>query len=165
MSVGPTEIGAVLGAAKTGYELLKTIGQAVTKAQYTSEAVEIMKAITDLGAMLTEMNAAVAALYVENQELKRQLQAPADLEEFKKRYPYEETVCWKHDDAGKRIDGPFCPNCVDEGSERRLNPGTLTHLLHFAKQSGGNLLILCNSSGTGVEFAGQISANRLLYGG
>jgi hypothetical protein len=49
--------------------------------------------------------------------------AANDLEQFKKRYRYEETVSWKDDDAGKRIDGPFCPNCVDEGKERRLNPG------------------------------------------
>ena len=44
------------------------------------------------------------------------------LEAFKKRYHYEETVSWKYDESGKR-DGPFCPNCVDEGKERRLNPG------------------------------------------
>jgi hypothetical protein len=44
------------------------------------------------------------------------------LERFKKRYRYEETVCWKYDANGKR-DGPFCPDCVAEGNERRLNPG------------------------------------------
>jgi hypothetical protein len=44
------------------------------------------------------------------------------LEKFKKRYKYEETVCWKYDDDGNR-DGPFCPNCADDGDERRLNPG------------------------------------------
>jgi hypothetical protein len=44
------------------------------------------------------------------------------LDAFKARYRYEETVCWKYDGAGKRVDGPYCPNCVDEEKERRLNP-------------------------------------------
>ncbi len=48
--------------------------------------------------------------------------AASDLERFKARYRYEESVCWKYEDVGKR-EGPFCPNCVDEGMERRLNPG------------------------------------------
>jgi hypothetical protein len=43
------------------------------------------------------------------------------LDAFKARYRYEETVCWKYDETGKR-DGPYCPSCVDEGKERRLNP-------------------------------------------
>jgi hypothetical protein len=50
--------------------------------------------------------------------------AVTDPDRFKSRYRYEETVCWKYDGAGVR-DGPFCPNCVDDGKERRLKPGAM----------------------------------------
>lgn len=58
----------------------------------------------------------------ENEDLRRRLNAGADLEAFKLRYRYEENVSWKYDDTGRRIDGPYCPNCVDEGKGTAAQP-------------------------------------------
>jgi hypothetical protein len=70
-----------------------------------------------------QLQEVVIQLRDENAQLRKEAEAAANLDTFKARYRYEETVSWKYDESGQRIDGPFCPNCVDEGMKRRLNPG------------------------------------------
>ena len=45
-------------------------------------------------------------------------ESKTELERFKKGYRYEQTVHWKYDANGNR-DRSFCPNCIDDGEERR----------------------------------------------
>jgi hypothetical protein len=70
----------------------------------------------------------VAALLLENHDLKRQLQTLRDLKAARKQLRYEQRVYWKYDDAGNRVDGPFCPTCLDEDHVRPLTPGAINGL-------------------------------------
>jgi hypothetical protein len=133
------EIAAAIQAGKAAFDTIRGMAEVVGKSESATEAVQIATAMAELGARVTEMQAAILELSRENDELRRQLQAAGGdaLEDFKKRYRYEENVCWKYDGSGNRVDGPYCPNCVDEGQERRLNPGatkgTYTCVVHKSR--------------------------------
>jgi hypothetical protein len=86
------------------------------------EALEITNSLAELSSVLTSLHLAAVELSNENFELKQRLRAGNDLQAFKAQYRLLETVCWKVNESGDR-DGPYCPNCVDEGKERRLNAG------------------------------------------
>jgi len=63
--------------------------------------------------LLRRIAKTVAALILENHDLRRQLQTLRDLKAARKQLRYEQRVYWKYDDAGNRVDGPFCPTCLD----------------------------------------------------
>jgi len=118
----PIEISAAIQAGKAAFDTIRGLAETVNKSENAADALQTTTAIADLGARVTEMQSAIYQLSHDNDELRRHLAAATDLDNFKKRYRYEESVCWKYD-GDRRIDGPFCPNCVDEGKEYRLNPG------------------------------------------
>jgi hypothetical protein len=112
---GVSAIKAVLDVANSIASTAKSISDAAVKAEVNDRVIEIRYHLMGLQAVIIQ-------LQKENHGLKQQLKVVADIESVKKQYRYEETVSWKCDEAGNRTDGPFCPNCIDEGVVRRLNP-------------------------------------------
>jgi hypothetical protein len=119
----PMDIGGAIQAVKALLDLSKGLAAVVKRIGDNAIKAELNEKIIEVQQRAMQLQEAIVELREENARLRKEAEAAANLEAFKARYRYEESVRWKYDDAGKRIDGPFCPNCVDEGKERRLNPG------------------------------------------
>lgn len=116
------DIGGAIQAVKAVIDLSKGLATVVERVRDNAIRAELNGKIIEVQQRVMELQEAIVKLREENAHLRKEAEAAANLEAFKARYRYEESVCWKYDDAGKR-DGPFCPSCVDEGRERRFNPG------------------------------------------
>lgn len=130
----PMEIGGAIQSAKTLLDLTKGIASVVKRINDSAIKAELNEKIIDVQQQVMGLQAVIIQLRDENALLRGEISAAVNLEAFKARYRYEESVCWKYDEVGQRIDGPFCPNCIDEHIERRLNPlvvrGTFTCTHH-----------------------------------
>jgi hypothetical protein len=121
----PEQVGAAIQSA---FGLISRIAGKAESSQNAAEATEISAALAELGSIIRSLQKTIAELHVENYDLKRQLQGLVDLKATRKQFRYEQSVYWKYDEAGNRVDGPFCPNCLDEDHVLRLEPGAASGL-------------------------------------
>ena len=130
----PMDISNAIQAGRALLDLSKGLASIAKRVSDNTLRSELNEKIIEVQQRVLELQEVIIQLREDNAHLRREAEAAANLEAFKARYRYEESVCWKCDNAGKRIDGPFCPNCIDEGKERRLNPqatkGTYTCVAH-----------------------------------
>jgi hypothetical protein len=104
----------VAAAIQSAFGLISSIAGKAERSQNAAEPTEISAALAKLGSIIRSLQKTIAELHVENHDLKRQLQGLVGLKAERKQFRYEQGVYWKYDDAGNRVDGPFCPNCLDE---------------------------------------------------
>ena len=112
-------------AGQHALELIRSIVMAVETTPNVPQAMQISAALTELDSVIRRFRAAMAALLAENHDLKRQLKESADWNKTRRQFRYELSVYWRYDNSGNRVDGPYCPNCLDEGRVQRLEPGAV----------------------------------------
>jgi hypothetical protein len=120
MSTKPEQTGAVIFSGDVAFDLIRSLAGKVKNSQNAAEATQISDSLAELGLPKT-----MSELHVENSDLKRQLQAVVDLKDARKQFRYEQCVYWKYDEAGNRVDGPFC---LDQDHVRRLVRGAASGL-------------------------------------
>jgi hypothetical protein len=123
MSTTPEQI-----STQSAFDLIRRIAGTVKTSQNAAEATQISDSLAELNSIIRSLQKTMTELHVENHRLKRQLQAVVDLKMARKQFRYERSVYWKYDEAGKRVDGPFCPRCLEEDQIRRLTPGAANGL-------------------------------------
>jgi hypothetical protein len=128
MSTKPEQTGAVIFSGDVACDLIRRIAGMVKNSQNTAEATQISDSLVELGSIIRSLQKTMFELHVENNDLKRQLQAVVDLKAARQQFRYEQGVYWKYDEAGNRVDGPFCPTCLGEDHVRRLVHGAASGL-------------------------------------
>jgi len=124
----PEQISDVIRSGDIAFDLIRSIADTVKTSQNADEATQILDSLAELGSTIRSLQMTMAELHVETHDLKRQLQAVMDSKAARKQFRYEQSVYWKYDEGGNRVDGPFCPNCLDEDHVRRLMPGAASGL-------------------------------------
>jgi len=145
----PTSVTMQSGAA--ALDLIRGITVSLENSPNAAEAAHVSASLSDLGSIVRRLQTSLEELQLENRDLKRQLQAAVDLKAARKHLRYETNVYWDYDDVGVRVDGPFCPNCFDEGYVRRLKPGGASGTYRCAHHKA---LFHTGLAGTAVRTAG-----------
>lgn len=150
MSTTLEEMSPVIQSRDVAFGLNRRIAKTFKASQSGTETRRTSGVLERLGFIVCDLQMTVAELQRENQELKRQLQALTDLKAARKQLRYEQCVYWKYDETGNRVDGPFCPKCLDEGHVRPLMRGALSGLYrcvyHEALFASGAIGVAVQSS-------------------
>ena len=112
-------------AGSHAVELIRNIIITVETTPNVSQAMQISAALAELDSIIRGLQSTLDALLAENEGLKRQLKESADWTKTRRQLRYELSVYWRYDDSGNLVDGPYCPNCLDEGRVQRLEPGAV----------------------------------------
>ena len=112
-------------AGQPALELIRSIVMAVETTPDVPQAMQISAALAELDSIIRGLQSTLDALLAENEGLKRQLKESADWTKTRRQLRYELSVYWRYDDSGNLVDGPYCPNCLDEGRVQRLEPGAV----------------------------------------
>jgi hypothetical protein len=112
-------------AGQHALELIRSIITTVETTPNFPQAMQISAALTELDSMIRGLQSTRDALGAENHDLKRQLKESADWNKTRRQFRYKLSVYWRYDNSGNRVDGPYCPNCLDEGRVQRLEPGAV----------------------------------------
>lgn len=110
-------------STQSALDLNRRIAGTVKTSQNAAKATQISESLAELDTIIDRLQKTMTELRVENHDLKQHLQAVVDLKTARKQFRYERSVYWKYDEAGNRVDGPFCPNCLEEDHIRKLTPG------------------------------------------
>jgi hypothetical protein len=121
-SMDISTIGAALGSVKTIFDLMKTTND-------LQLAVKVNSEVANIQGQLITLQQLTLGLQDENQKLKAEIA-------LAKAYTYHHSVSWKKLEDGKE-DGPFCPTCLGDGKEMRLQ------LRPHVDQSGDYLFVWC----------------------
>ena len=106
-------------------ELIRGLVNAVETTPNDLQATQISAKLAELGLIIRDLQSMMDALLAENEELKGQLKESGDWTKTRRQFRYALSVSWRYDDSGNLVDGPYCPNCLDEGRVQRLEPGAV----------------------------------------
>ena len=139
-------------AAQSALGLIHRIAGTVRTSQNAAEATHILDSLAELDSIIRSLQKTMAELQVENHDLMLQLQAVVDLKTIRKHFRYERSVYWRYDESGNRVDGPFCPTCLEEDHIRRLTPGAANGLYQCAHHKA---LFTISPAGEAARAAGR----------
>ncbi len=113
------DFAAITSTISGAVGVLKEVGSLAKKAGNH----ELNQRIIDLQSRIIEIQAQLTELANENEALKRRNLELSHISDVVKELQYEESVYWRVRD-GKRIDGPFCPTCLENDQKViHLAPG------------------------------------------
>jgi hypothetical protein len=102
---------AGLSATKTGFDLIKSARELLTRSDVNPA--EVQSRLLELQALMLEAQRAIADAEEENRALRHEIALLTEQASIATSLEFAETTYWRRD-AERRLDGPYCPTCWDD---------------------------------------------------